>query len=198
MNKKTNKNTKNITAYCLRSGEIRFGKSCAKGALPIINGPAKLVREKVMVMARMSYNDKPLVPGVPEADDETAALAAVMRFRNYVQIRIDRATLAINRGFMNGRLLITGNMAIGKSVLANRIKAGIEATEPGHRVYILEIANPDSPTFTRAGVRELEAEYDTVIYIAEEISPQQLKSRGITIWKCIHMSDYMIDPRFLK
>lgn len=71
-------------AFCYRSGEIDFSRSSVPdGAIPIVRsrlGVAKL-RDKVAAKARLAYNGGLLVPGIPEADDDQAALDALERFK---------------------------------------------------------------------------------------------------------------------
>jgi hypothetical protein len=69
-------------AYCYASGQIGFGKIRAKGALPLMRGPDKIVRETIEVHARHAYDGKTLlVPGLPEApDSEDARLDALYAF----------------------------------------------------------------------------------------------------------------------
>ena len=80
-------------AYCDRSGTIGFTRgTCPFGMLPIARTPG--IREIVSPLARHSYPDPftkemfLLVPGVPEADTDDAALDAVFRFRDLVEARI--------------------------------------------------------------------------------------------------------------
>jgi hypothetical protein len=62
-------------AYCYASGHIEFGARCPDGALPIVRGDDRRVREFVAGVARHGYDGETLlVPGVPEAENERAAL----------------------------------------------------------------------------------------------------------------------------
>jgi hypothetical protein len=71
-------------AYAYASGHIGFTEgTCPRGALPIIRN--NRAREIVLGMCRHSYPDSagkthPLVPGVPEAADDDAALKALEAF----------------------------------------------------------------------------------------------------------------------
>lgn len=56
-----------ITAYCWASGLIEFGNTLPEGALPIVTGNEKQVRDVVTVLARHAYNGDLLVPGIPES-----------------------------------------------------------------------------------------------------------------------------------
>jgi hypothetical protein len=73
-----------ITAHCCRRGIIRFSRRCPTGLLPLVAGPDDEVRSQVSARARHAYDGKTLlVPGVPEADGEKAALAAVERWLDW-------------------------------------------------------------------------------------------------------------------
>ncbi|EBG0124404.1 host nuclease inhibitor protein [Salmonella enterica subsp. enterica] len=76
-----------ITAYCWASGLIEFGNTLPEGALPIIVGEEKQVRDVVGVLARHAYNGDLLVPGIPEAANQNEAREALERFSCKVQER---------------------------------------------------------------------------------------------------------------
>ncbi|MBO1360303.1 host nuclease inhibitor protein [Acetobacter sacchari] len=80
-----------MRAYCFRSGEIEFGASIPNGTLPIGRSRSeKKLRNIVETNARHAYDGETLlVPGIPEADTEEAALAAWRRFRDLVEMRLD-------------------------------------------------------------------------------------------------------------
>ena len=73
-----------IIAYCYANGVIKFRSAklgLPKGALPIVRGPGKIVREGVSSKARHGYDGKTLlVPGVPEAPDQFAGVEALKQF----------------------------------------------------------------------------------------------------------------------
>lgn len=70
-------------AYCYATGLVGFGDKLPKGALPI--GTLKVKREKFTVHCRLAYNGKDwLVPGIPEAADQSAGVDALMTFRERV------------------------------------------------------------------------------------------------------------------
>lgn len=72
---------KKIVAYAWASGLIQFGKTCPQGALPVLVGEEKHVRELVEVMARHSRTGSELlVPGVPEAMSQYEAMQALIQF----------------------------------------------------------------------------------------------------------------------
>jgi hypothetical protein len=87
-----------MRAYCYASGHIEFGRSVPDGALPIAHGPAKRLRDFIEGLARHGYstelvNGRPtkirgtetlLVPGVPEAPDEFAAVDALTAWVNWI------------------------------------------------------------------------------------------------------------------
>ncbi|GBR20499.1 hypothetical protein AA105894_2572 [Asaia spathodeae NBRC 105894] len=76
--------------YCYRSGEIDFGTVVPEGALPLGKArSAKRLREIITVTARHAYDGKTLlVPGLPEAKTEDAAVAAYRYFRDVVSMRV--------------------------------------------------------------------------------------------------------------
>ena len=70
--------------YCWRSGLIGHGKSVPEGALAIdvVSGRAQLSR--LLTTARLAYDGRSyLVPGVPEAVDDNAALDALVAWREW-------------------------------------------------------------------------------------------------------------------
>ncbi|HAK6289854.1 TPA: host nuclease inhibitor protein [Salmonella enterica] len=74
-----------ITAYCWASGLIEFGNTLPEGALPIIVGEEKQVRDVVGVLARLAYNGDLLVPGIPEAANQNEAREALERFSRMIR-----------------------------------------------------------------------------------------------------------------
>lgn len=77
-----------ITAYCWASGLIEFGNTLPEGALPIVTGSEKRVRDVVEVLARHAYNGDLLVPGIPEAASQDEAREALVRFSRVVHERV--------------------------------------------------------------------------------------------------------------
>ncbi|EKL3944739.1 host nuclease inhibitor protein [Salmonella enterica] len=77
-----------ITAYCWASGLIEFGNTLPEGALPIVTGNEKRVRDVVEVLARHAYNGDLLVPGIPEAASQNEAREALERFSRVIQERL--------------------------------------------------------------------------------------------------------------
>lgn len=87
-----------MRAYCFASGHIDFGPRVPDGALPIARGPAKALRDFIDGAARHGYRtervgnrvqkipgtDMLLVPGIPEAPDQGAALDALSRWRDWL------------------------------------------------------------------------------------------------------------------
>lgn len=68
-----------IRAYCWANGVIEFGATVPEGTLEICRGPAKAVRAKISVAARLAYDNVTLlVPGVPEADTPNQAVDALI------------------------------------------------------------------------------------------------------------------------
>lgn len=77
-----------ITAYCWASGLIEFGHTLPEGALPIVTGNEKQVRDVVTVLARHAYNGDLLVPGIPEAENMDEYREALVRFSRVVCERV--------------------------------------------------------------------------------------------------------------
>jgi hypothetical protein len=79
-----------LIAYCWRRGQIGFAKKLPEGAIQLgTSRDHKLLREKVEAIARHAYDHKTLlVPGVPETDDDKAAVAAVSEFIRQLEKRI--------------------------------------------------------------------------------------------------------------
>ncbi|EHG9339320.1 host nuclease inhibitor protein [Salmonella enterica] len=77
-----------ITAYCWASGLIEFGNTLPEGALPIVTGSEKRVRDVVEVLARHAYNGDLLVPGIPEAASQDEGREALVRFSRVILERV--------------------------------------------------------------------------------------------------------------
>ncbi|CNE95868.1 TPA: host nuclease inhibitor protein [Yersinia enterocolitica] len=74
-----------LIAYAWASGLIEFGKTLPNGALPVIKGLEKEVRESIEINARHSrINEQLLVPGVPEANDQREGCDALIHFTQRV------------------------------------------------------------------------------------------------------------------
>lgn len=72
-------------AYTYTEGVIRFARKCPRGALPIAYGDKARLREVIEVIARHGYTPGVLlVPGMPEAPNQEAALEALMLFQDRV------------------------------------------------------------------------------------------------------------------
>lgn len=70
-----------MIAYCWANGVIGFGRSLPDGAIVIAKGPSRPLRAMVSVASRHAYDGKTLlVPGVPEAPDQTAGSDALAQF----------------------------------------------------------------------------------------------------------------------
>ena len=78
-------------AFADRAGVIRFGRRCPKGALPIGRHRRFVtLHGAVSAVARLAYdNETLLVPGVPEAKTDDAALDAVVAFAKAVETRLE-------------------------------------------------------------------------------------------------------------
>lgn len=83
------------TCWVWRTGAIEIavltGRSKPpRGVLQIVCGPARVIDEAVCVCARLAYDGKTLlVPGIPEADSDDAALDALIEFQNQVRRRLE-------------------------------------------------------------------------------------------------------------
>jgi hypothetical protein len=76
-------------AYAWRSGKIEFGRRVPKGALEIAHSPGRKFRNIIEVNARHAYDNKTLlVPGIPEAQNEVEAFAALKRFGELIHWRL--------------------------------------------------------------------------------------------------------------
>ncbi|WP_262032689.1 host nuclease inhibitor protein [Serratia liquefaciens] len=70
-----------IKAYAWASGLIEFGGKVPAGALLMLFGQEKEVKETIYAIARHSRTGKELlVPGVPEACNQDAAVDALISF----------------------------------------------------------------------------------------------------------------------
>ena len=68
-------------AWCWATGVIEFGEKVPGGAIAIAQGPKAFLRGVVDVVARHSYTGgELLVPGVPEADDQSVASDALEKW----------------------------------------------------------------------------------------------------------------------
>ena len=80
-----------MIAYAYRSGVIKFGPTTPKGAMPIASGRRAKVLPAVTGLARLGYdNETLLVPGIPEAANESEAMLALERFCTRVRDALRR------------------------------------------------------------------------------------------------------------
>jgi len=76
-----------VTAYCWASGEIKFvpaGEHVPDGAVVFAKGGKNKLCTRILACARHGY--KPgvlLVPGVPEAKDQSAAMDALIAWTRW-------------------------------------------------------------------------------------------------------------------
>lgn len=81
------KKTGYTVAFCYASGQIGFttGRLPA-GTLPILRGPDRALRDFISGVARRAYDGETLlVPGVPEAKDQSAGVDALIAFRAWIE-----------------------------------------------------------------------------------------------------------------
>lgn len=80
-----------MKAYAWSNGRIDFGQRVPKGALVVCIGKAKKVRHVITATARLAYDGVTLlVPGVPEAENEDAALDALIAYCNWIEPRFEK------------------------------------------------------------------------------------------------------------
>jgi hypothetical protein len=87
-----------IRAFCFASGHIEFGKRVPKGAIPFARGEEQALRDYIEPLARHGYRtelvkgrptkipgtETLLVPGIPEALDQWAALDALNAWLKWI------------------------------------------------------------------------------------------------------------------
>jgi hypothetical protein len=87
-----------MDAFCYASGLIDFARTTPDGALPIARGPARALRDFIEPLARHGYSTRKvrgrptkipgtehlLVPGVPEAINQSGALVALRRWLRWI------------------------------------------------------------------------------------------------------------------
>ncbi|MDP1681043.1 MAG: host nuclease inhibitor protein [Burkholderiales bacterium] len=74
-----------MNAYAWRSGRIDFGRKTPEGALTIATGPAKKIKGVICATARHAYDGVTLlVPGIPEAANDDAALDALLAYQDWI------------------------------------------------------------------------------------------------------------------
>ncbi len=90
-----------MKAYCYASGLIEFGAKIPDGALPIASGPERPLRKFIEPLARHGYStrevegrpqkipgsDTLLVPGIPEAPDQSKGLDALHAWLEWIAKR---------------------------------------------------------------------------------------------------------------
>ena len=81
--------SKKVFAVAWANGLIEFKGSVPKGACVLCRGPEKAVREFVGVTSRHGHKQGVLlVPGVPEAKDQSAAMDALLQHREWLSSRL--------------------------------------------------------------------------------------------------------------
>lgn len=80
-----------LYAHCYRSGEIEFSPvEDLPGAICFGSGEERKLRKVVGVCARHAYDGETLlVPGLPEAQNDAVAEAALERFRDQVHLEME-------------------------------------------------------------------------------------------------------------
>ena len=82
-----------MRAYCYATGQIEFGRTVPRGALPIASGHERKLRPIIEAIARHGWKEGVLlVPGIPEtAPDQIKGLEALERFITQVAKRCEPA-----------------------------------------------------------------------------------------------------------
>jgi hypothetical protein len=83
-------------AYCYASGQIGIADEVPNGALPIARGRERAVRRLIEATARHAYDGTTLlVPGVPEAPNQNAALKALHAYVWWITPQCSRGVRTI-------------------------------------------------------------------------------------------------------
>lgn len=78
-----------IYAICDRRGVIEFADAVEEGMLPVARGYPRQLRELIDATSRHAYDGETLlVPGIPEAEDDDAALDALLAYRRWIEARV--------------------------------------------------------------------------------------------------------------
>jgi hypothetical protein len=78
-----------IYAVCDRRGVIEFADTVEDGMLLVARGYPRQLRDLIDATSRHAYDGKTLlVPGVPEAANDDAALDALLRHRAWIEGRL--------------------------------------------------------------------------------------------------------------
>lgn len=78
-----------MVVFCWRSGLIGFGRRTPRGALELAKADGRRLRSLVTACARHARDsDALLVPGIPEANGDVAALRAARTFRDAILKRL--------------------------------------------------------------------------------------------------------------
>lgn len=76
---------RDLMLYCWRSGEIEIGTHLPKGAIQLASGELRELERAVSATARLAYDGNTwLVPGVPEAESDDAALDATVAYHSHL------------------------------------------------------------------------------------------------------------------
>ncbi len=98
-----------LRAWCYPSGLIEFGNRIPKGAIVFARGPKKELCEFIGAKARHArviggrrgrvpgMQLQLLVPGIPEADSQVAALEALIRWTKWIAINAPKGIRVVPR-----------------------------------------------------------------------------------------------------
>lgn len=85
-----------MDAYCYATGQIQFGTVTPRGCIRIATGDDKPLRDLIEGTARLAYDNRTLlVPGVPEAPNETAKIRALHRYVRWITKSLPRGVVTI-------------------------------------------------------------------------------------------------------
>ena len=103
--------SQSLRAFCFPSGLIEFGHSVPRGAIVIARGPERDLRDYISAKARHGYlsssiggrrravpgSEQLLVPGIPEADNQVVAMAALARWASWIAVNAPKSVRVLPR-----------------------------------------------------------------------------------------------------
>jgi hypothetical protein len=79
-------NSNQMKAFCYRSGLLEMATEVPAGALELAEAPEDIMIDAILGSARLSRTtDQWLVPGVPEANTDEAALDAAISYQKHLE-----------------------------------------------------------------------------------------------------------------
>ncbi len=78
-----------MKAFVWRSGQVKVGDVVPDGAIEIAEGDDYALRTAIMAVSTRAYDERSyMVPGIPEAEDDDAAMEALLAFQAEVVGRL--------------------------------------------------------------------------------------------------------------